>query len=101
MIIGEKPESLANCRAAGDGQNSIVKGKPGKDAFHIPYWPTDDEPPKMTIGFPAYFPRPPSAQKGVRAAPPEEILGPYNPTKAAPAPTGMVEACSKLMLGGI
>lgn len=57
-MMGEKPESLASWIA---GKLTFEKGVPvgiAKKKTTLPFWPTELDPPRMTIGFPAYFPLP-------------------------------------------
>ena len=65
----------------------------------LPFWPTELDPPRMKIGFPAYFPFP-SGDKGETKPSPAGIRL-YKPTYGAVRPMGTVAASSYEMLEGI
>jgi hypothetical protein len=65
-------------------------------ALRLPYEPTEEEPPRMTIGVFDLLTL--CVQGGVIPAPKSF---PYNPTSAVSNPTGTVAALSKDVLGGI
>jgi len=55
VMIGENPESLASWMAV-RGRMSIEPMWMGGVRLSLPIWPTDDAPPKITMGFPLYLP---------------------------------------------
>lgn len=67
----------------------------------LPNCPTLPAPPAMTIGSPAYLPRPPSSQGGVKARPPRGgCLESYRANVPVANTRGIAEASSRDMFGG-
>ena len=98
-MIGEKPESLANWTTTMKSMKRIFYRRERKG---LPCCPTDDDPPKMTMGCPAYLPRPPSSHGGDSPAPLSgSTCSLYKPSAAVAIVKGMVAAWSKVRLEGI
>lgn len=67
----------------------------------LPNCPTEEEPPNMKMGCPAYLPRPPVAQGGYKSAPPRSPGFAYRPRAAVSKVKGIAAAWSKVRLEGI
>lgn len=86
-MIGENPDSFASWITG--GVRVEVKVAMMQLNSYSPYCPTEDEPPRTTIGFPAYFPLPPSHGAISFSGP---FLSPYKAIAAAARAKGIEAA---------
>ena len=67
----------------------------------IPYWPTEEDPPRMKAGLPANLVLPPSSQGAGKFTDLPFGSWLYRPVTTVASPSGTVAAWSKEMFGGI
>ena len=65
---------------------------------YLPYCPTDEDPPSITMDLPACFPTPPAQGGWILSTP--SGLAPNKPSAAVARPSGIEAASSKEMLEG-